>query len=498
MGVHGRHGAAGRARVSDRRRSIPCGRLDAARTVRRPIAAAAGGRQSRGGRARSAGGARTGRTAARPADWQCAPGDRRQSDHSIARSFGTRAAGSGSARRAVQERVHAIHAATGRNPMSITCSRKDRFRRADGPRFTRALSAACVASLALLTIACSEGANGATPPPEPLAVQIGAENVVAVESGTIVVGPIISGELTPTREATVRAELGGAILDVSVEEAQAVARGALLARIETRTLEDARQSAASSVRSAENQLAVARRETERTEMLVEAGALAARELDIARNTVASAEAALADARSRLAGAERSLGDTVVHAPFNGIVASRAAHTGDIVTPGAEMFHIIDPSSMRLEASVPSEDLSVLRVGASVEFTVRGYDRTFNGRIERIAPQADPTTRRVPIYVAIPNVGGKLVAGLFAEGRVVSDSASGLIVPLNAVNTTEAEPWVLRVRDGVTERVPIMVGLRDPRREEVQVASGLNAGDTLLRGAAQGISPGTPVKLTATR
>jgi hypothetical protein len=105
---------------------------------------------------------------------------------------------------------------------------------------------------------------------------------------------------------------------------------------------------------------------------------------------------------------------------------------------------------------------------------------------------------VPIYVAIPNVGGRLVAGLFAEGRVVSSSAKGLIVPLNAVNITEKEPWVLRVRNGTTERVAVSLGLRDPRREEVQVVSGLDDGDVLLRGAAQGISPGTPVKVTSAR
>lgn len=363
---------------------------------------------------------------------------------------------------------------------------------------TRWSQAVIVASVAVISASCNQKVEGEGAAPAPLAVQIGAENVVSVESGTIIVGPIISGELTATREATVRAELGGAVLEVTVEEAQPVSKGALLARIETRTLEDARQSAASAVRSAENQLGVARRETERTERLVEAGALAARELDVARNTVTSAEAALADAKSRLASAERSLGDTTIRAPFTGIVASRSVHTGDIVIPGAEMFRIIDPSSMRLEASVPSEDLSVLRVGAMVDFTVRGYDRSFTGRIERIAPQADPTTRQVPIYVAIPNVGGRLVAGLFAEGRVVSRSASGLIVPLNAVNTTEAEPWALRVNNGTTERVAVKLGLRDPRREQVQIASGLSEGDVLLRGAAQGISPGTPVKLAAAR
>ena len=179
-------------------------------------------------------------------------------------------------------------------------------------------------------------------------------------------------------------------------------------------------------------------------------------------------------------------------PFQGIVSKRTVNAGDVVSPGTELFTIIDPSSMRLEASVPSEDLRALRVGATVEFTVRGYDTPFQGRIERIAPQADATTRQVPIYVAIPNVGGRLVAGLFAEGRVVSQSASGIVVPVNAVNTTDAsKPWVLRVTDGKTERVNVTLGLRDPRTERVQVASGLNEGDVLLRGASQGITPGYP-------
>ena len=70
--------------------------------------------------------------------------------------------------------------------------------------------------------------------------------------------------------------------------------------------------------------------------------------------------------------------------------------------------------------------------------------------------------------------------------------------INAVNNNEPEPWVLRVRNGTTERVALTLGLRDPRREEVQVTSGLDDGDVLLRGAAQGISPGTPVKLASAR
>jgi RND family efflux transporter MFP subunit len=361
------------------------------------------------------------------------------------------------------------------------------------PGGSRALSAICLLPLALLAAACGAGAEK---PEEPVAavpaVQIGAENVVAVARGTVIVGPIISGELRPEREATVRAELGGAMLQVDVEEGQSVRKGALLGRIETRTLEDARQSAMSAVRSAENQLMVARREAERSEQLVKAGALAARDLDVARSNVAAADAQLADAKSRLASAERTLGDAIVRAPIAGIVSDRAVNAGDVVSVGTELFTIIDPSSMRLEASVPSDDLSQLRIGAPVDFRVRGYDQSFAGHIERIAPQADAATRQVPIYVSIPNVGGRLVAGLYAEGRVVSQSATGLVVPSNAVNTTGGAAWAIRVTDGKTEKVDVAIGLRDPRTEQIQIASGLHEGDTLLRGAAQGIAPGTQV------
>ena len=76
--------------------------------------------------------------------------------------------------------------------------------------------------------------------------------------------------------------------------------------------------------------------------------------------------------------------------------------------------------------------------------------------------------------------------------MINESAEGLIVPLNAVNTAANPPWVLRVTGGKTEKVTVTLGLRDARTERVQILSGLNEGDVILLGAAQGITPGTAV------
>jgi RND family efflux transporter MFP subunit len=343
-----------------------------------------------------------------------------------------------------------------------------------------------------LVAACGGGAQ--TPADPPAAMQVGQENVVRVVRDTIVSGPIISGQVRAREEATVRAEIGGPVVEVAVEEGQTVRRGALLGRIEGAALQDAQQSAASAVRSAENQLALARREAERTEELVKGGALAARDLDQARAAVTQAEAQLADAGARLAAARTQFGDAVLRAPLSGVVSDRAVDVGDVVSPGTPMFTIIDPSSMRLEASVPSDQLGALTIGATVQFRVRGYDQLFEGRIERISPATDAATGQVPIFASIPNSAGRLVAGLYAEGRIVTKSATGLVLPTNAVNVAAEMPWVLRATGGRAERVAVELGLRDPRTERVQVVSGVNEGDIVLRGAAQGITPGAAVQV----
>jgi RND family efflux transporter MFP subunit len=360
----------------------------------------------------------------------------------------------------------------------------------------RAATIALCATLLAAAAACKKDPPPPDAPAAPAAVQVGPENVVAVTMQDISTGPLISGTLAAEKDARVRAEVSGSILQVTAAEGQNVRRGALLARIEDQALGDAYKSAQSAVKSAEQALGAAEREAARTESLVKGGALAERELDVARNAVTAAQAQLEDARSRVAAAGKQLANLTIRSPLDGVVAKRLANAGDVVAPGTELYHVIDPRSMQLEAAVPSEALSVIKAGLPVQFEVRGYPgQPFTGRIERISPAADPVTRQVSIFVTIPNVGGRLVAGLFAEGRVSQQARRALVVPLTAVNTSDPNaPWVLRAAGGKAERVTVAVGLRDDQTERIEISSGVKEGDRLLVGPAQAITPGTPLEL----
>jgi len=325
---------------------------------------------------------------------------------------------------------------------------------------------------------------------------IGTENIAIVAPGTLMSGPAISGALIPDREATVRAQLSGSVLQTYAEPGQSVRAGQLLVSIDATGVQDAFLSARAGVTSANNSADIAARELARSEKLLAAGAIAEREIEQVRRNAIAANAALADARARLASAQRQLNNTRVVAPISGIVSERPVSAGDVVQAGTALITVVDPSSMRLEASVPADQLASVRVGVPVTFTVTGYPgREITGRITRVNPTADPATRQVRITVSIPNAEGKLVGGLFANGRLASESRTGLVAPLSAIDARSGTPGVLRIRQAKVERVPVQLGIRDEGAEKIELLSGVQAGDTLLLGAAQGITPGTVVRVS---
>ena len=290
--------------------------------------------------------------------------------------------------------------------------------------------------------------------------------------------------------------MSGAVLQTYAEAGEPVREGMVLARLDDSNVRGAVLSARSAVTQITVAAEQAARELRRAKTLAAAGAIAERDVESATNANLGTQAALADAKSRLESAEKSLRNATIRAPFAGIVAERAVSPGDVVSPGSALYTVIDPRSLKLEASVPTTALADVRVGAPVQFTVNGSDRVLEGRVTRVSPMVDPQTKQVRLLASVPSSAGVLVAGLFVEGRVASQKRVGVMVPETAVDQTGIVPTLMRLKGGKVEKVDVQLGVRDEAAGALEVTTGIASGDTVLLGAARGISVGSLVVVSA--
>jgi membrane fusion protein, multidrug efflux system len=352
----------------------------------------------------------------------------------------------------------------------------------------------CTGALTVALAACGKKSVVDSVPVPPS--DVAAENTAVVDSGLVESGPSISGTLTPDRAAQLRAQAAGALVALYVEEGAPVTAGEAVALIDTVSLADAARSARSQLVSMQLSADVAKRNYERYTNLHNAGAIADRDLEVSHNQFVAADAAMADARSKLTTAEKQLANATVRAPFAGVVSTRPASAGDVLQIGAAIMTIVDPTELQLEASVAAEFIAQIKIGAKVDFSVNGNaGHLFSGRVARINPTVDSVTRQVRLYITVPNHDRTLAAGLFAQGRVAMSVARGLAIPTGALDAKASSPTVHRLKGGKLEFVPVTLGVRDDLAERVEVKSGLAVGDTLLVGAALSTPVGTPVRVT---
>ena len=220
------------------------------------------------------------------------------------------------------------------------------------------------------------------------------------------------------------------------------------------------------------------------------------DVELRRNT---AQSELAAAKSRLVTARQQLGRTVVRAPFDGIVSERKVSNGDTAQVGKELVKVIDPASMRFEGMVSADKIGVVKVGQPVLFRVNGYPgQNFNGRVKRVDPAANAVTRQVEVLVAFADSAQPRVAGLYAEGRIESQTNAALTVPQAALVQAGDVNYVWRVKNGTMSKAMLGIGTRDERTGNWQVLSGLAAGDTIMRVPGSNFKEGQKVAFIAPR
>lgn len=353
-------------------------------------------------------------------------------------------------------------------------------------------------ALALAAAACQPGGpttKDSATKAQPLLVS--REDVATIGSNALASGPSVTGTIQPERRADVRAETNAAVIQVLRENGDVVKHGDLLVRLDDTAIRDALMSAEANQRTASQALEQAQRQLERVNTLRTSGMASAQAVDDAEVRRNAAQNDVEAAKARVTLARQALDRTSVRAPFDGVVSERKVSSGDTAAPGKELLKVIDPTSMRFEGLISAENVGAVRAGQAVTFRVNGYgDRDFQGKVRRVDPSANPTTRQVAVLVDFTGKEQPKLAGLYAEGRIETESSTGLTIPATAIwrDGDKASAW--RVGPDKLSKVAIKVGDRDPRTGDYALKSGLNEGDKVIRYPSAMLKDGQPVQAQA--
>jgi RND family efflux transporter MFP subunit len=318
-----------------------------------------------------------------------------------------------------------------------------------------------------------------------------------------------TGTLVSSARVEVKAQTTGRVLRFDKEEGDAVTAGEAVIWVDEENYKLAVQQAASAVKVAEAGLARTqvmeahqRSELERARNLLRSGGITDRDLKAvevaeqdARAQVALAAAQLDQTHAALAVAEKQLRDAVIHAPVAGQIQSKLVNPGAYVEPATAVFTVVDNRRMELESPVATAELAPVRAGQRVTFRVRTYSgAVFEGRVIEINPAVDAATRSAKVRIRVDNAAGKLRAGMFVEGEILTGvTAQALVVPAAAVYRDDRSAntaFVFVAENNRAARRQVRIG-----REldgQLEILEGLRPGDLLL--AERGIEIAEGVRL----
>ena len=325
----------------------------------------------------------------------------------------------------------------------------------------------------------------------------------------------VTGTLAAEEEAEVAAEIQGRVIATPVERGTRVAEGSDLIRISPAEAQaqatEAEANAAQlegrlgltggaefdldrvpEVANARAQQTLAQGDFERAKMLFEKKLLsqaefdqrsaqaevARRQFDIARNGSMQQYQALLGARARVVLARKALADTVVKAPFAGVVGERLVSVGDYVTRGTKVASVLRTNPLRVQLTVPEQYSAGMAAGRAVTFEVDASPgKKFEGQVRYVSPALEANSRTLVVEAVVPNDGGALKPGSFATALIEQGTRSpGILAPGVAVRTVAGTSRVFVVSGDRAEERIVTVG--QPAGDLVEITSGLKAGENV--------------------
>lgn len=385
-------------------------------------------------------------------------------------------------------------------------------------------------------------------PAKPVAVDVKVTSLASLENEVEYIGTTF-----PIREVALRSRIEGQILDIAADMGDRVEQGQAIARIdnsisesvvveakaelaalesEVASLKASVNDVRAQVQQAQLELQQTRSNAVRSEGLVQRGAIAKQDAEIARTEVGKAEQALRSmeqqVENRLAAVvaaerrvaaqealvaqeERRQSFAVLTSPVTGAIVERILEPGDLAQLGSEILRLGDFSQIQVKVEISERELAKIQVGQPAQVRLDAFpDQTFTGEVTRISPAADAMARLIPVEVTIPNRERRIAQGLLARVNFTSQGTQSVIVPETAVQvasnngknqdnkSSQAIEGTIFVLQRTGEQATVsarQVQLGKRANSQVEVISGLEAGEEFVVRSSGNLKDGDLVRLS---
>ena len=303
----------------------------------------------------------------------------------------------------------------------------------------------------------------------------------------------LPGSLQGAVQAPISARASGYVKRWTHDIGSRVAKGELLAEIESPEIDQQLTQAMAARQEAEATLALATSTRKRWEELRSTGMVAQQQLDERRGAEAQARASLAAAEANVERLRQLQGFKRVTAPFAGVIIKRNVDVGDLIDAGAArpLFVLTTTDPLRLALDVPQTYAHLVSVGQPVTVTqgeLRG--RTFQGKVARTSGSIDAASRTLQVEVSLPNRDGALMPGAYVQVSLPLPSGDGIVIPTNALLFRDGMRVASVDPTGRVKLLPVKVGRNFG--QSVEVLSGIEGKERLVLNPADSLAEGDQV------
>ncbi|WP_227509897.1 efflux RND transporter periplasmic adaptor subunit [Acinetobacter sp. NCu2D-2] len=333
--------------------------------------------------------------------------------------------------------------------------------------------------LAITLSACDRNEKTETPP-TPQAIELIQDDLVAVKSGESVQTTAFTGTIRAINQSSLQAQVSATATTVTAQVGDRVQKGQILVRLNNQDNAARLAQAQANKASAQAQANQAKLMMERKQRLLNQGFISKVEYEQSR---VDYQAQLENVRAQQANVDISLKadqDGIIKSPIDGVITKREVEPGQTVAIGQTLFEIVDPQKLEIQAKLPSDLQSSLRVGNAIEYQIQGNPNRLTAHISRISPIADQASRQIEFFATPKETISSLSIGSFVEGKILSSQKlSGQIIPLDVVRNAESKPYLWVVRQN--KLIKVQVELLEQRyQDNTAVIKGLIAGDQVSR------------------